>query len=320
MNALSYACTLTIALTGTALLAAPAMAGSGCCSSGNAPAASLASMAKKQDIVDIAASNDSFETLVAAVKAAGLVDALKGDGPFTVFAPTDDAFAKLPKGTIKSLLQPENRDQLTAILTYHVVPGKLTAAEVISTTGAVTLQGQRVNFATSSSGATIDNAGIIKTDIIASNGVIHVIDTVILPTNDSIVDVASSAGTFNTLLTAAKAAGLADVLANDGPFTVFAPTDEAFSKLPDGTVEMLLQPENRDKLAAILKYHVIAGRAYSTDAASVGMAKTLEGSKVTFSARNGALFIDNARILKTDIDASNGVVHVIDSVILPKSK
>ncbi len=135
----------------------------------------------QNDIVDIAASAGSFETLVAAVKAAGLVETLKGEGPFTVFAPTDEAFAKLPEGTVAELLKPENRAKLQAVLTYHVVPGKVLAKDVVKLESAKTAQGQSVKISLKDGQPMVDNARIIKTDIMASNGVIHVIDTVILP-------------------------------------------------------------------------------------------------------------------------------------------
>ena len=134
-----------------------------------------------KDIVDTAVSAGTFETLVAAVKAAGLVDALKGDGPFTVFAPTDEAFAKLPAGTVESLLKPENLDKLVAVLTYHVVPKKLDAAAVTTLDGATTLQGQSLSFQLADGSVQVGNATVLQADIGASNGVIHVIDTVLLP-------------------------------------------------------------------------------------------------------------------------------------------
>jgi uncharacterized surface protein with fasciclin (FAS1) repeats len=137
------------------------------------------------DIVDVAVSAGSFEILVAAVKAAGLVEVLKSDGPFTVFAPTDDAFKALPEGTVAELLKPENKDKLVAILTYHVVPGKVMAADVVKLSSAKTVQGQRVSIETSDKGVMVDGAKVIKTDIPASNGVIHVIDAVILPSEES---------------------------------------------------------------------------------------------------------------------------------------
>ena len=132
------------------------------------------------DIVDTAIAGH-FTTLVAAVKAAGLVDTLKGPGPFTVFAPTDEAFAKLPPGTLESLLKPENKAKLQKILTYHVVAGKVMAADVMKLSSAKTVEGENVAITTMSGGVMVDNAHVTKTDITASNGVIHVIDTVILP-------------------------------------------------------------------------------------------------------------------------------------------
>ena len=137
--------------------------------------------AKSKDIVDTAVAAGQFNTLAAALEAADLVDTLKGDGPFTVFAPTDAAFAKLPEGTVESLLKPENRDQLIAILTYHVVPGKVKAADVVKLSEAKTVNGQDVSITVADNGVQVNNANVVKTDIGASNGVIHVIDTVIIP-------------------------------------------------------------------------------------------------------------------------------------------
>lgn len=137
--------------------------------------------AKAGDIVDTAASASQFSTLVAAVKAAGLVETLKGDGPFTVFAPTNDAFAALPAGTVESLLKPENRDQLVAVLTYHVVPGRVMSADIAGKTADVkTVQGGSLSI-DATSGVMVDNATVTTADIITSNGVIHVIDKVVLP-------------------------------------------------------------------------------------------------------------------------------------------
>jgi uncharacterized surface protein with fasciclin (FAS1) repeats len=135
----------------------------------------------EKDIVETAIAAGSFETLVAAVQAAGLVEVLQGEGPFTVFAPTDEAFAKLPAGTVETLLKPENREQLTAILTYHVVPGRLMAEDVLKMETLRTVQGQKIDVSLKYEKAYVGNARIIKTDIETSNGVIHVIDTVILP-------------------------------------------------------------------------------------------------------------------------------------------
>jgi uncharacterized surface protein with fasciclin (FAS1) repeats len=136
---------------------------------------------QQDDIVDTAVKAGSFETLVAAVQAAGLVDVLKGEGPFTVFAPTDEAFAALPEGTVESLLQPENRDQLVSILTYHVVPGRVPSSDVVNLSEAKTVQGQNVSIAVENGQVMIDEATVVTADIETSNGIIHVIDRVILP-------------------------------------------------------------------------------------------------------------------------------------------
>ncbi|QDU49215.1 fasciclin domain-containing protein [Gimesia panareensis] len=279
--------------------------------------ASLSYSADQKNIVETAVEAGSFKTLATALQEADLISALEGKGPFTVFAPTDAAFKKLPEGTLKTLLKPENKSKLAAILTYHVVPGKVTAAEVTKLSGAKTLNGQRVDIMTKDGKVMVDGATVVKADIKCSNGIIHVIDQVILPADKNLVETASAAGQFKTLLTAATEAGLAETLSNKGPFTVFAPTDKAFAQLPEGTLESLLKPENKQKLAAILKYHVVAGRVYSEDALAAGEAKTLQGQKVKISATGGVAKVNQAKILKTDIDASNGVIHVIDAVLMP---
>lgn len=138
-------------------------------------------MAAKKDIIDTAVANGSFNTLAAALKAADLIDTLKGEGPFTVFAPTDEAFAKLPAGTVENLLKPENKDKLTAILTYHVVAGKVKAKDVVKLNSATTVQGSDVMIKVKGDKVMVDGAKVVMTDVKASNGIIHVIDSVILP-------------------------------------------------------------------------------------------------------------------------------------------
>lgn len=133
-----------------------------------------------------------------------------------------------------------------------------------------------------------------------------------------IVDTAVGAGNFKTLAAALKAAGLVDTLKGKGPFTVFAPTDEAFAKLPPGTVEMLLKPENKQKLVAVLTYHVVAGKVMAKDVVTLTEAKTVQGSSAKITVKGGKVMVDAANVVKTDIEASNGVIHVIDAVIMPK--
>lgn len=290
--------------------------------------------AELQDIVDTAVGAGSFGTLVAAVQAAGLVDTLKGEGPFTVFAPTEEAFAALPAGTLEALLA-DPQGQLTQILLYHVVPGKVMAADVTDGLEANTAQGSPVTFMLHDGAVMINDANIVATDIEASNGVIHVIDKVILPPSaeaaeaqadessaavGTIPEVAAGAGNFATLLAAVEAAGLADELSGEGPFTVFAPTDEAFAKLPAGTIDALLA-DPQGQLTQILLYHVVPGKVMAADVSDGLAADTLQGAPLTFTVgTDGSVKIGDVNVVATDVEASNGVIHVIDAVLLPPTE
>jgi len=269
---------------------------------------------KAMDIVDTAAADGRFTTLVAAVKAAGLVDTLKGEGPFTVFAPTDDAFAKLPAGTLDELLKPENKQKLTDILLYHVMAGKVMAADVKDGLIADSALGTSLFFKVDMGKAYVNEAQIVITDIEATNGVIHVIDTVLLPKD--IVDVAVF-NKFETLAAALTAANLVDTLKGEGPFTVFAPTDEAFANLPAGTLDTLLKPENKQKLTDILLYHVVSGKVLAEQVVTLKNADTVLGKPVTIKVEDGKVYVNEAQVILTDIKATNGVIHVINAVLLP---
>jgi transforming growth factor-beta-induced protein len=285
------------------------------------------SMAKAEDkmeamdIVDTAVAAGSFKTLATALQAAGLVEALKGAGPFTVFAPTDEAFAALPAGTVEALLK--DPKALAEILKYHVVSGQVLAADAAKLTEAKTLQGSPIAISVKDGKVMINDAEVISADVMAKNGVIHVINKVILPPAEGammdkqldIVDTAVAAGSFKTLAAALEAAGLVEVLKGAGPFTVFAPTDEAFAALPAGTVEALLKDPKA--LAEILKYHVVAGKVMSADAAKLTEAATVQGSPIKISVKDGKVYINDAQVITADIETSNGVIHVIDKVILP---
>lgn len=317
---------ITASIVSLAFAISPALACDSCgCSA--TKACDSAESAKLVDIVHTAQHSGKFSTLITALKAADLVEALEGPGPFTVFAPTDKAFAALPAGTVESLLKPENKEKLQAILKYHVVAGKVLSGQLVKSSNAKTLHGNNVKLA-----LMVNNANVTKADIKASNGVIHVVDRVILPgtakpikghknteaptsADKNIVQTAVSAGQFKTLVTAIQAAGLEEALNGKGPFTVFAPTDAAFAKLPAGTVESLVRPENRAKLQAILKYHVIPGQVRSNDILAVHTVKTLNGQSIYPSIR-----VDNAAIQAKNIYCRNGIIHVIDSVILPKEE
>jgi transforming growth factor-beta-induced protein len=270
-----------------------------------------------KDLVATAVEAGNFKTLAAALEAAGLVGALQGQGPFTVFAPSDEAFARLPKGALENLLKPENKALLASVLTYHVVPAKLTAAQVVELRSADALNGQRLPIQVEDGSVRVAGAGVVTTDVMASNGVIHVIDRVLMPATANLVETATQAGTFRTLLAAADAAGLAATLAEGGPFTLLAPDDKAFAKLPAGTLERLLEPANQTELAAILKLHVIPGRAFAAEVSGQSELTPLAGGPLAVRVVDGKVSIGGARVIATDLQARNGVIHVLDTVLMP---
>jgi len=265
------------------------------------------------DIVDTAAANPNFKGLVAAVQAAGLVDTLKGEGPFTVFAPTDAAFKKLGRATLEALLA--DPAALGSILTYHVVAGKYYSGDILQRSSFTTVNGADLVFTMKNGKPYINNARITMTDIVTTNGVIHVIDTVVIPPSKDIVDTAVADPQLKALVAAVQAAGLAEVLKSDGPFTVFAPTNAAFAKLGRPTLEALLA--DPAKLASILTYHVVPGKVYSGDVVKLSSATTVNGADVAISLKNGKVYINNAKVIKTNILATNGVIHLIDTVLIP---
>lgn len=312
------ACSLALAAGGLGF----SMSGLSMASQSSANAASIAvsSMASMSNpsILETAASAGKFKTLAAAIEKAGLLDTLKGSGPFTVLAPTDEAFAKLGN-SVDELLKPENLPRLKAILTYHVIPGRLSSADLIKAQNATTVNGQRLTLSLNGGRLVIGDTKVVSTDIQCSNGVIHIIDSVLIPAKKNIVQTAVGSHDFTTLVAAVKAAGLADTLSGSGPFTVFAPTDAAFAKVPKEVLQKLLLPENKDTLTKILTYHVVSGRAYASDAATLSKAATVAGEQISLSLKDGRLQVNDSKITKTDIDTSNGVIHVIDSVLIPPS-
>jgi len=379
------------------------------------------------NIFAVADSSKSFNVLTGLLRLTNLDEVLKG-GSYTVFAPTDTAFASLPPETFRALLKPENRQTLIEILKYHVVAGDMTSSSLKS--GAFkTVEGANVDVSVGSSGVTVGGATVTQADIKASNGVIHVIDKVIVPSaiatavtsmlgpnaltprsfseltssrsssttirsssssmstgsgsmtmspsstsmstgsgsmstgsrstrmssgsssmssgsnsmrmnsgsssmssgsgsrsttmnsssttaNSNLVAVAASNNSFKILTAALKATGLDQKLASGGPYTIFAPRDEAFDALPEGVVEELLKPENRDTLIKILTYHVVQGEKSSSTLQS-GATETLEGASVQVNVSSSGVMVNDAKVIQADIQASNGIIHVIDKVILP---
>ena len=265
-----------------------------------------------QSIVDIAAGDPNFSTLVTALEATGLDSTLAGAGPFTVFAPTNDAFDDLDPDLLSALLA--DTDALTQVLLYHVLNGEFLSGALSDGT-FLTVQGAVIEVSLED-GVSINDASVVIPDIEASNGVIHVIDEVLIP--PTIVEIALGIdGEFETLAAALAAADLVDTLQGLGPFTVFAPTDTAFDNLPAGVLaELLADPE---ALTQVLLYHVVAGRVFSTDLVP-GTIETINGAGAMISEADGDFFIDAARIIEVDIQGLNGVIHVIDEVILPPTQ
>ena len=273
------------------------------------------------DIVDTAVAAGDFGKLADALTKAGLVDALKGKGPFTVFAPTDAAFEAFENAN-PGVLAGLSKEELTGILTYHVVSGAAVKSTDLKDGQLVETLAGPVLAIDLDGGVKINDATVTKADIEASNGVIHVIDKIIMPPGD-LIEVATAAGGFTTLASALTTAGLVDTLKGEGPFTVFAPTDDAFAAFEmanPGVIAGL----SKEELGGVLTYHVLSGIAGPLDLVDGGAVATVAGSPVLFDLSKGAVIMAGegtmATITTTNVVASNGVIHVIDAVILPPSK
>ncbi|MEO8765819.1 MAG: fasciclin domain-containing protein [Ginsengibacter sp.] len=277
-------------------------------------------------ITDVVSSGADFTILKAAVVKAGLATTLSGTGPFTVFAPNDTAFtgSGITMGTVNTL----SADALKEILLYHTLAAKVGSADVPAGPNAavVTANGDSVYVTRNGSGVFINGLPVVKADVAASNGVIHVIGRVLFPPVGNIVEVAQSDTTFSYLVAAVLRAStgstnVAGVLTGNGPYTVFAPTNEAFRDAGFETINDI-NAADPNTLAGILTYHVVAGRVFSSDLADGVQPVTLNGGKVTIGLTAGATVKGNtntsaSNIIKANIVATNGVVHVIDKVLLP---
>ncbi len=265
-------------------------------------------------VVDLIAESADHTTLETAVVAAELDDDLNKTGPFTVFAPTDDAFAAL--GTVVDDLLDDPTGELAKILLYHVVAGKAMSIDLNDGQVITTLLDRDIEVTITGSDVFINDAQVTLADLEADNGVVHVIDAVLTPPRLTVVDIVVESEDHDTLESAVIAADLVETLNGDGPFTVFAPTDDAFAALPDGLLDDLLADPTGD-LTDILLYHVVAAKAMSTDLSDGQVIETVLGKNITVTINNDGVFINDAQVTLADIETDNGVVHVIDAVLTP---
>ena len=267
-------------------------------------------------VAQIIADSEVHGVLAAVLDSTGLDEALAGPGPFTVFAPTDAAFDALPPEVILGLLM--DNAALTNVLTYHVAGDSLTSGDLSDGQQITTLFGEDVTVSIMDGTVMINDATVIVADLIGSNGVVHVIDAILLPpvpTPATVVDIVVNSPAHNILEVAVVAAGLVDALSGEGPFTVFAPTDDAFAALPAGLIDELLA-DPTGALTDILTYHVVAGAAaMSTDLTDGQTIATLQGEEVTISIDGMMVMVNDATVIVADLVADNGVVHVIDAVL-----
>ena len=262
------------------------------------------------------ATGANLTTLLALVKASGLE--LPKDGPVTIFAPVNEAFAALPKEKVEFLTSPEGRSTLQAILKHHVVAGSLGSAAVLDRRRLEALSGQRLEV--DPAALTVDGARLMATDVAFDGGVVHVIDAVMLPELRTIEEIVATDERLATLRTAIGAAGLGEQLgkANPGPWTLLAPSNEAFAEVPSDALAALIA--DRPALTAVLAGHVLPTAIRRESMLAAASAATLAGNApVAFALESGAITVDGARIEIADIEAANGVIHVIDRVLLPKA-
>lgn len=284
---------------------------------------SMTPLPLKADIVKVAERTPDLSTLVAALTAGKLVTTLEGTGPFTVFAPTNEAFARIPKSTLDKLLA--NQELLDQLLEYHVLNGRFAMKELLSAQVISTLDKENVVVRSMGSAMMVNNANVVTTDVEATNGLVHVIDNVLVPPDfpmalysEDIVELAESQPDLSTLVEAVVAGKLTKTLSGTGPFTLFAPTNEAFAKIPAADLKKLLA--NPTELDKVLEYHVLAGTFKMRDLMAAVSVETLEGDKVAVSESGNVISVNDATVLKYDVAATNGIVHLIDTVLsVPKA-
>jgi transforming growth factor-beta-induced protein len=278
-----------------------------------------------KDIVELARATPVLSTLVTAIETAGLSSTLKGPGPFTVFAPTNAAFDKLDEGVLDALLA--NPDVLEQILLYHVVSGKVMSSDLSSGPVSTLLTGKSIDVEVSGGSVTLNSlASVTGADVEASNGVVHLIDEVLIPPDfelpkDNIVEIAQATPSLSTLVAAlTKFPDLVTALSSAGTYTVFAPDNDAFAALLTAIGQSSLDDVPESVLRVILEYHVISTAAIMSGELSDGQtAEALSGEEISVTINNDGVFISDAKVLTPDVEASNGVVHIMEDVMVPPS-
>jgi transforming growth factor-beta-induced protein len=269
-------------------------------------------------LVDVLALDGRFTTLIAAVQAAGLTDALVSGGPLTLFAPTDEAFAALPPGTVESLIT--NVPALQNILLYHVLGEEVSAARLLGRHSVETLQGEAVTTSVKRGSLFVNQSRVLNPNVNAPNGIIHVIDAVLLPPppKPNLLERLKSDGRFNTLVTALEVAELDSVVATGGIFTLFAPTDDAFAKVPADALADLLA--DKEALTAVLLYHVVNGDQSSSELLRQRKVATLQGKNVVVYHWRGNVYVNRSKVIDANLEASNGTIHGVNAVLFPPAK
>lgn len=276
----------------------------------------ISNQATSKPSLSSVADSAGLSTLMQLIERSG-IELPEGE-QVTILAPSEAAFSNLPKETIEFLVSPDGTDTLQTILSNHVVIGVIRSNELLNKRSLKSLAGQSLPIELAN-GLSVAGARFESVDVEFDQGVVHVIDTVLVPESRSILDLAASNDRLSTLTAAIQAAGIGSQLESEnGPWTVFAPVNSAFSNLPEGALNELLEPENRAKLIDTLGLHIIPGRIASNELLASQSARSYFGNKIEFSIKDGQVMIANAQIVQSDIQASNGVIHLIDAVIAPK--
>jgi transforming growth factor-beta-induced protein len=309
-----------LSLAGTITLGAVSPAGAQTTATTATTTTTVALPTSTVNLIDQLKNTKSLTTLAAAVEAAGLTSTLQSGGPFTIFAPDNVAFDLVGPNALAELLKPQNKARLASLLGVHVVAGRLSSGDLTRPASArlKSINGENLDIVRRGTRLSVNNATVLQADLVASNAVIHIIDTVLsapVSTPSNIVDQAKASG-LTTFVAAVEAAGLTSTLQGAGPYTIFVPDNVAFELLGAGAAANLLTPASKPALVSRLQLHVVSGRYTVADIAKLKVdVKNLGGSTMSFSSRGTRTTVGKAAIVKADIETANGIIHIIDTVL-----